>query len=103
MRHRRAHTGAIQLSPRLREGTATLLRERVAKMNVDNFVVRPQRQFVERYAEPEAWKSLGADDYGTLTDRVAGLPSQLSEEDEEAKRFDMLVLTSPAFDSSGAP
>jgi type I restriction enzyme R subunit len=61
-------------------------------MNVDNFVVRPQRQFVERYAKPEAWKSLGADDYDTLAHRVAGLPSQLTDEDEEAKRFDMLVL-----------
>jgi type I restriction enzyme R subunit len=76
----------------MREGTATLLNERVANMNVDNFVVRPQRQFVERYAKPEAWKSLGADDYDTLAHRVAGLPSQLTDEDEEAKRFDMLVL-----------
>jgi type I restriction enzyme, R subunit len=64
----------------------------VANMNVDNFVVRPQRQFVERYAKPDVWKSLAADDYDTLAHRVAGLPSQLSDEDEEAKRFDMLVL-----------
>ncbi|MCA3216349.1 MAG: DEAD/DEAH box helicase family protein [Burkholderiales bacterium] len=76
----------------MRESTATLLNERVANMNVDNFVVRPQRQFVERYAKPEAWKSLVADDYDTLAHRVAGLPSQLTDEDEEAKRFDMLVL-----------
>lgn len=76
----------------MREGTATLLYERVANMNVDNFVVRPQRQFVERYAKPDAWTSLAADDYDTLAHRVAGLPSQLTDEDEEAKRFDMLVL-----------
>jgi type I restriction enzyme R subunit len=76
----------------MRSSTATLLNERVANMNVDNFVVRPQRQFVERYAKPEAWKSLATDDYDTLVHRVAGLPSQLSDEDEEAKRFDMLVL-----------
>ena len=76
----------------LREGTAALLHERVARMNVDNFVVRPQRQFVERYAKPEAWQSLDADDHEALAQRIAGLPSQLSDEDEEAKRFDMLVL-----------
>jgi type I restriction enzyme R subunit len=76
----------------MRASTASLLNDRVANMNVDNFVVRPQRQFVERYAKPEAWKSLAADDYDTLAHRVAGLPSQLSDEDEEAKRFDMLVL-----------
>ena len=76
----------------LRDSTAGLLHERVANMNVDNFVVRPQRQFVERYARPEAWKSLAADDHDTLASRVAGLPSQLGDDDEEAKRFDMLVL-----------
>jgi type I restriction enzyme R subunit len=76
----------------LREGTAALLHERVSRMNVDNFVVRPQRQFVERYAKAEAWKALAADDHEALAQRIAGLPSQLSDEDEEAKRFDMLVL-----------
>lgn len=76
----------------VRASTATLLNERVANMNVDNFVVRPQRQFVERYAKREAWKSLAADDYDTLVHHVAGLPSQLTDEDEEAKRFDLLVL-----------
>lgn len=76
----------------LREGTAALLLERVAHMNVDNFVVRPQRQFVERYAKAEAWQALAADDHEALAQRIAGLPSQLSDEDEEAKRFDMLVL-----------
>jgi type I restriction enzyme R subunit len=87
----RAYGGHPTLAE-MRDGTVTLLYERVASMNVDNFVVRPQRQFVERYAKPEAWKSLAADDYDTLAQRVAGLPSQLTDEDEEAKRFDMLVL-----------
>lgn len=76
----------------MRKGIATLLYERVANMNVDNFVVRPHRQFVERYAKQEAWKALSAEDFDTLARRVAGLPSQINDEDEEAKRFDMLVL-----------
>jgi type I restriction enzyme R subunit len=94
--------GAVQEAPpaygghptlaELRDGTAALLHERVAHMNVDNFVVRPQRQFVERYAKAEAWQALAADDHEVLAQRIAGLPSQLSDEDEEAKRFDMLVL-----------
>jgi type I restriction enzyme, R subunit len=76
----------------LREWTVQSLQERVAAMNVDNFVVRPHRQVVERYARSPAWKSLGPEDFDTLTSQVASLPSQLSDADEEAKRFDLLVM-----------
>ena len=61
-------------------------------MNLDNFVVRPQRQVVEKYAKAEAWQTLGGDQFDELSQRVAGFPSELSDADEEAKRFDMLVL-----------
>lgn len=76
----------------LRKATAGLLHENVAAMNLENFVVRPQRQAVEKYAKAEAWNSLEPDDVHELTSRVAGLPTELTDEDEEAKRFDMLVL-----------
>jgi type I restriction enzyme R subunit len=38
-----------------RETAESLLHDEVAAMNVDNFVVRPQRRLVEKYAKPEAW------------------------------------------------
>ena len=76
----------------MRKATATTLQERVAAMNVDNFVVRPHRQAVEHYALPEAWQVLQSDDVDTLSHRIASLPSQRTDDDEEAKRFDMLVL-----------
>lgn len=76
----------------LRDETAELLRARVAAMNIDNFVVRPQRQFVEKYVEAKAWKQLSDDDHAELGHRVAILPSQQADEEEEAKRFDMLML-----------
>jgi type I restriction enzyme, R subunit len=76
----------------LREWTVQSLLERVGAMNLDNFIVRPHRQAVERYAQPSAWNSLGSEDFDTLTFQVAGLPSQLSDTDEEAKRFDLLVM-----------
>jgi hypothetical protein len=44
----------------------SLLRARVAAMNLDNFVVRPQRQLVEKYVKPEVWKQLSDDDHAEL-------------------------------------
>jgi type I restriction enzyme R subunit len=76
----------------LRDEMAEMLRARVAAMNIDNFVVRPQRQFVEKYIETKAWTQLSDDDYAELGQCIAKLPSQQSDEDEEAKRFDMLML-----------
>ena len=76
----------------LREEIAAFLHGNVAAMNLDNFVVRTQRKSVEKYARPEAWQKLGIDDINELTNNVAGLPTELSDEDEEGKRFDMLVL-----------
>ena len=76
----------------VRQATASLLHEQVAAMNVDNFVVRPKRQYVERYAKPEAWEKLDTEARHELETQVAGLPTALMDEDEEAKRFDMLML-----------
>lgn len=88
--------GTIQESadtePRLREGVADLLFAEVAAMNVNNFVVRPQRRLVERYAQREAWRTLNAEALTDLAERVAGLPSELPADEEEAKRFDLLIL-----------
>lgn len=72
---------------------ADLLQREVAAMNLDNFVVRPRRRFVEKYAKPESWVSLSAEDLTDLSREVAGLPSELEPEIEEAKRYDLLVLS----------
>ena len=61
-------------------------------MNLDNFVVRPKRRIVEKYAKPEAWTILSPEALSELSHEVAGLPSELDPEGEEAKRFDLLVL-----------
>jgi type I restriction enzyme R subunit len=47
---------------------------------------------VERFAEARAWEKLTQSDFLDLSHQVAGLPTQLEAEDEEAKRFDMLML-----------
>ena len=76
----------------LRAETTALLHQQVAAMCVDNFVVRPQREFVERFAKAEAWEKLSEEDFHALSTRVAVLPSELIDEDETAKRFDLLLL-----------
>ncbi|MBI3922410.1 MAG: DEAD/DEAH box helicase family protein, partial [Armatimonadetes bacterium] len=77
---------------KLRQETADLLQTEVAAMNVDNFVVRPKRRLVERYAQPGAWLNLSDNAIAELADQVAGLPSELEAEEEEAKRYDLLML-----------
>jgi type I restriction enzyme, R subunit len=76
----------------VRHETAELLRSQVAAMNVDNFVVRPKRRLVERYSEAKAWEKLGTEQQIELAHDVAPLPSELIDEDQEAKQFDLLVL-----------
>ena len=76
----------------LRDATALVLHDEVASMNVHNFVVRPQRKLVERFSVPNAWKDLSQEDVTALATQVAGLPTEQQAEDEEAKRFDLLML-----------
>jgi type I restriction enzyme, R subunit len=71
---------------------ASQLHAEVAAMNVDNFVVRPKRRIVERFPKPKVWTSLTAEARSELSHEVAGLPSQVETEPEDAKRFDLLIL-----------
>lgn len=83
---------APQNEGQLRSGLAAFLNQTVAAMNLDNFIVRPQRKAVEKFAKNEAWLKLGNEDLAELAQNVANLPSEMVDDDEEAKRFDLLVL-----------
>jgi type I restriction enzyme R subunit len=76
----------------VRQAVGELLHCEVAAMNLDNFVVRPHRRIVEKYAKPEAWLVLSTEALTELAHEVAGLPAELDPEGEEAKRFDLLML-----------
>ena len=76
----------------LRGEVVERLRQEVAQMNVNNFIVRPKRRLVEKYADATAWETLGVDERNELVGDVAGLPSELVDEDLEAKQFDLLML-----------
>ena len=83
---------AIQAHGDERAEVAGVLREAIASMNPDNFLVRPHLELVERFAGGKAWESMSVVDLAALGDRVAKLPTGLDPEGEEAKRFDVLVL-----------
>ena len=79
----------------LRKDTANSMQARVAAMNVDNFLVRPRRRLVEVYREAAAWHALtaqAADELAAPASGLASMPSEEPAEDEEAKRFDLLML-----------
>ncbi|AKJ38358.1 DEAD/DEAH box helicase family protein [Methanosarcina barkeri] len=84
--------GEPKTEAEVRFSVAETLQNEIASMNLDNFVVRPRRRLVEKYSKPEAWIKLSSEDLSEISHEVAGLPSELQPEAEEAKRFDLLVL-----------
>ncbi|HEY9476740.1 MAG TPA: DEAD/DEAH box helicase family protein [Mycobacteriales bacterium] len=76
----------------LRRDVADLLHGVVAGMNPDNVVVRPHRQWVTTYARRAAWDRASAQQLAEASAHLAGLPSAARDDDELAKRFDLLML-----------
>ncbi|MCI1747806.1 MAG: hypothetical protein LKI24_06720 [Acidipropionibacterium sp.] len=62
-------------------------------MTLDNILVRPHRRAVEKFSQSSAWRSPSAEDIAEALG-LAGLPSSAGERhaEEQAKRFDVLVL-----------
>lgn len=75
-----------------RSELAHTLRETIASMNEDNFLVRPHLQLVEKFRQIKSWEHVTVGDLAALANSIAPLPDQLDPEPEEAKRFDVLVL-----------
>ena len=76
----------------LHDDTVALLHGQVCGMNPDNFVVRPHRRWVERYREAGAWNALDAERAEEIAGHLADLPTTVRDDDEAAKRFDLIVL-----------
>ncbi|MGR3608892.1 MAG: DEAD/DEAH box helicase family protein [Sulfitobacter sp.] len=68
------------------------LYDEVFGMNLDNFIVRPKRRYVEKFQARDVWRELTMEDRLELTEHIAGLPSALKDDELEAKQFDYLVL-----------
>jgi type I restriction enzyme R subunit len=69
----------------------TQLHGAVAALDLNNFIVRKQRQVVEKYAQKEVWQKLVQDDLNVLAECISGLP-YVDDDDEFARRFDLLIL-----------
>jgi type I restriction enzyme R subunit len=102
---KRVFTARVELIDSIRDGTsvhepldtlsqetAVRLRSEISAMTLDNFLVRPKRQFVEKYAEPEAWEKWDLTTRSDLVSQLAGLPTTIADDDVDAKEFDLLVL-----------
>ncbi len=81
-----------QTAEGLRWDITRQLHATVAGMTLDNFLVRPHRELVERYAQWPAWSTLTAEAAAVVAESLAGLPSGYVDRDEDAKRFDLLIL-----------
>lgn len=97
-RHRVHLAAAIQsnseLEPsgQLSRRVIDLLHAEVQGMHEDNFMVRPHRRYVERFRNREAWNDLSEQDIQDAVIHLAGLPSQVEDNDIEAKLFDLRLL-----------
>lgn len=76
----------------LRFDAARQLHATVAGMTLDNFLVRPHRKLVEHYAQWSSWTPMTPEAAEKIAHELAGLPSTHKDDDEDAKRFDLLVL-----------
>lgn len=69
------------------------LKHTVDHLPLNNFLVKPARKWVDKFAEESAWTSLKSDDFEALESKIARLASIGAPADtEEAKRFDYLTL-----------
>jgi len=76
----------------LRHETAAHLHSVVQGMTLDNFLIRPHRLLVERYTDLTAWNDPAIFNADDLVDTLAGLPSIVSDNDTDAKQFDLLMF-----------
>ncbi|WP_229399182.1 DEAD/DEAH box helicase family protein [Micromonospora okii] len=76
----------------LRWELARDLHARVKEIHPDNFVVRPKRRLVEYYLDFTRWHRLSREAVDEIGDNLSDLPTAVKDDDEAAKRFDLMVL-----------
>jgi type I restriction enzyme, R subunit len=83
------HTTQDQATQELGQEISKHLKSEVQGMNINNFVVRPRRELVEKYQNDSAWNNLGRDEFIELKEQLSDLPTAYKDDDTAAKQFDL--------------
>ena len=78
--------------PMLRDDLTAGLRAIVTGMDPANFLVRARREWVQKWSAAEPWQHLTPESAVEAAQRLADLPTSVTDDDEAAKRFDLLLL-----------
>lgn|GEM_PF-1631930 len=84
--------GNIESDTELRPVLASTLLSEVEAMSLNNFMVRPQREHVERFRQPENWQCLDDQAMGVVFHHVSDLLSEQQAEHITTRLFDLTRL-----------
>lgn len=76
----------------LAESYADELHQLIASLDQSRFVVRMKLRWVEEYASRQRWDNISKGDFIDMCEHLSGLPPVTENEDETAKRFDLILL-----------
>jgi len=65
---------------------------KIDALNEDRYIVRAAWKYVKKYKDREAWENLSKGDENDIKTHLSKLPSYRDDQDERAKRFDLLIL-----------
>lgn len=68
------------------------LHKLIADLDHKRFVVRKHLRLVNRFTDRKRWDNLSKSDIADICSNLTGLPPYTDDTDEQAKRFDLLVL-----------
>ena len=68
------------------------LHKLIADLDHERFVVRKHLRLVNRFTQRKRWDNLSKSDIADICTNLTGLPPYTDDTDEQAKRFDLLVL-----------
>ena len=64
----------------------------IATLDQNRFVVRKKLRLVNRFTHRDKWENISKGDFAEICSHLANLPAIADNDDEAAKRFDLIVL-----------